>query len=54
MKHSIYIVFGLLPMCILFGIALAMNFEYKTIFGALYLGFGAITYASLMKEINYQ
>ena len=54
MKHSIYIVFGLLPMCILFGIALAMNFEYKTIFGALYLGFGAIAYASLMKEINYQ
>lgn len=54
MKHSIYIVFGLLPMCILFGIALVMNFEYKTIFGALYLGFGAIAYASLMKQINYQ
>ena len=54
MKTSIYVVFGLLPMCILFGIALAMNLEYKTIFGALYLGFGAITYASLMKQINYQ
>ena len=50
MKPSIYIVFGLLPMCLLFAIALAMNFEYKTIFAALYLGFGAIAYAGLMKQ----
>lgn len=56
-KYYVYILLGLLPMFFIFGIALyflVANLGYKTIFGALYLGFGAIAYAGAMNQINSQ
>ena len=56
-KYYVYILLGVLPMYFIFGIALyflVANLGYKTIFGALYLGFGAIAYAGAMSQINSQ
>ena len=56
-KYYVYIVLGLLPMFFIFSIALYLlvaNFGYKTIFGVLYLGIGAIAYAGAMNRINSQ
>lgn len=54
-KYYIYIIFGVMPMYVLFVISfyfMATNIGYNTIPAILYLWFGLGIYMVMMKQIN--